>query len=634
MCEPPGPFDDIVRQLFELVFSWQHPYGGLPETFEGQPAGGWTSAELYAGVVLGDLEDLCPDGAIERLEGWLCTVCEAHGGCGIPHYPVQRDDGTTASQPVVEATAAFLSALTIRDHREDLQRGCVDWIGGAVHESGAWGIAPGEPERVYSTAYASAALAPFLDQVERVTRARMWLQEQRLEFQNGESGWSYRPGLTEVSPLMTVLAAQELREDDAEITPRVLATLKRVASATNCAEEDEFACSDGRKMTFTYAPRLTVIGWLLSRLADSDDRVDAKQILATLAATEHALRTTQRPVPEFDSVRAWHFIELAWGYGAIRRAFGRLSREERDWYADIAAALRADRLRRDVVARASAPLSRVCVRVWYESDVASDRLAGLLAATETLARLLRARMAAELMASGRHTRVEREIQRVKPGAGRTMWGLWDALSAGATQGDCTDFVRQIHAARPFLHTLIDFRNEFAHRAPPTPAGRTRLATDWDGALLSSLELLADLRDRPLVLLEEVGLPQGSASYLYRIRSSSGVGDQHGDEVVALGSRHADRLGEDVGRSDARLVYLGMPSGEGGAVPLLVSPFVVSLRCEGCARSHLFELEGAGRSDAVGAVRRELTFVSSVCGARLGLMWPTEPDHPLTPVEGA
>ncbi len=643
-----GPFDDVVAALLAGGFASQNADGGLPETFAGDRSGCWTSAEILAAVRVHGLEGLCPAGAVERLEAYLVGVCRRHRGRGLPYYEVCADGEAPTSRPLVEASACLVMALRAGGRPDGVLESVGRWLIEAQAGDGGWGIGPGETPRTYSTAYAVGALDG-LEGVEgageAVARGRRFIEGLAIDA-DGERGWPYRPGLTVARPLPTVLALEVLGLGaESEGAGGVGRFLERAVAGRALVEEDEFATRDGLKMSFAYAPRLVCAAAALRLCGEVSfgegaavaqvraGRVDG--ILRAVALHEHRLRTGGRPVPELPETRLWHFIELAWGYGALRAEFRRRGEAFSARYSEHGVLLGRERGRRRLIGEAMRPVAELARAVWIDAETPSDRLALHLAMTETTCRAVRAQMAAVLMAAGQWAPVQREAARVRPGAGRTLWGLGRAVEGLARRGGDERAVRVAEAfagSREELHRWLGLRNRVAHGLPTGAGDRQRLAEQWDEQALAALGRLAPLFEPPLWSIEEIGLPAGSRGFFYRARAFRGEGAELDERILESERRLPDRIvvqsvgGPGDGRTqereatELRCLYAGDPAGGADAM-LPLGPFAVRALCVSCSEHHVYLLEGAADDASQDEHSLDVVLCAARCATRLVVRWP-------------
>ena len=617
-------FDHIVRPLVTRCFGYQNEDGGLPETFRGQPSGGWTSAEVYAAMAGHDLVGLCDPVQLDRLEDWLIGLCERHDGRGLPYYEVRSSSGAVRSRGVVEAGACLLVGLRARRPGHPLLRRLGDWLESIQRPSGGWGIGEDETERVYSTSYALFALMEE-GRNAAVARGRAWLD--RVALRDLETlSWPFRPGLTEGSALMTALAvhALPLGPEDPQAGPAATFLLRELEKPL-LIEEDEFPTGDGRKMSFIYSPRLASTGALLRLCAAPTDhrRVDPRLdgALRSLARCEYQLATSGRAASELPDERAWHFLELLWGYSMCRTELRRLGPLAERRYREHAALIRAELAQLRVVRRAAPPLAELAHRLWYEAELPIERLELLSAVTENLCRFVRARTASWLLAGGGDGNlVLQELRRGPAGAERMAFGLWPELKRTrldlpATQHhEVAQFLREGPAGRPLLRRLVARRNRYAHRPPTTPASRASLAVEWDAALMDLLGTWPSLVEVPLVTIDEIGHPAHEASFVYRpwLWRGQGSGQRAGlIESLQRLPDHAALPASEQGAVDvaARWVYAGSTGDTAdGLIP--ISPFVIRAACAGCRERHFFLLQHVTGDTA--------HLVAAECGAELAV----------------
>jgi len=632
-----------MRGLLARCFEHQGARGGLPETFPGTRPGCWTSSEVYAAITSLDLVDLCPPDALELLEEYLVEVCERHGGRGLPYYEVLDADGQARSTCMVEASASLCIGLHQRRPGSPLVPSIARWLAESQNATGGWGIASGEPDRTYSTAYAVMALEPLGWSPSEVERGREWLTEAA---RTGEAGtwWSYRPGLEVPSALMTALAVSALGITPGDRrAPGIVRFLLGQVERGRLVEEDEFPTSRGLKLSFLYAPRLASLAALFA-LQDrgaggADSRVDLDRCLRALAHYEFRTRQTGRPAVDLADERLWHYIELGWGYGGVRVGLERLGTTVQRRYEEHAAVVSRDLTRRRLLRRAPPPLAAALARCWEQAELPGERLLELISATEATCRLARARQASFCSCSDRPRSILPALEKPHPGAGTTLRQLWTSLKKARLadprqRASAASLVEQDRALRSLLSRWLGLRNRHAHGGPATAAGRMRAAESWDSLVAEVLCRFDALLEPPFVTLERVGLPGHASGYSYRLRSWRGNEASWESLLLTHDRRVPDHVvvqvqSPDGGRSERTVgcVYTGdlAHGGVDGLLPM--SPFVVRLMCDDCGERHFFLLVGGLRRDSgqgeLDPSTRPLVVHAPRCGAELMLLWPEQ-----------
>lgn len=600
-----APFDDLARARFGQLFNrHQHTLGGFPETFPGTAPGCWTSAELYAAISVFALDDLIPSDGVRRLEGWLLAQCEAAGGNGLSHYPVQ-----SGGRLVVETSAALAIGLRARHKDHPVADRIEGWIASVQAASGGWGIAEGELPRTYSTVYAIDALqfSPF---AEAAGRGRAWLAAVR----RPDGTWPFRPDVAAPAWLPTRLAAYVLAIRPAdEGAPSLAEHLLAVGERDDVVEEDEFPTRGGMKMTLAYADRLVCIAGALDLVASHDD-ARRHRVLRALALYEIDVRSSGSQRSWAGGERLWHSLDFAWGYGAIRKRFGA---EGPAFFAEFDE-VRAEEARRRTVDNfvrvAPSPLAAVAQRAFELSESPSAKIAAHGALVETTARYVRATQLARLPPIDLNAALVKESLRGPGGAGRN---LRTRGACGTGEADAVSVAIKEHGA--ILSRWLDRRNDAAHRMPSTPLARGAFAARFERDALEVAHTLgAAIAASPLCTVQQVSLPMAGVQYRYRIRRWRGVGEPRDDELVTTSVRLADQLSV-VGPAggEAQTVWLDLTGNVAGLCRL--SPLIVRAPCSACRASHFFLLDEV-RPAGDGGAGLSLHLSAPECGGRVSATW--------------
>lgn len=578
-----GLFGVPVRELLRValaalddVASWQNPDGGFPETYAGDRSGCWTTAEVYGALAmlprLSDTLNL----ALESSERFLEAALE-RSQAGLPY--TEPECGRPVA--VVDATAAFLLGAGARGRESSMIERARSWLREARLPDGGWGVCAGGPGvRTYSTAYSILALSGTCDVTPDQARLRS------LQLETG--AWPFRPG-GPPSRLGTSLALASLRgalPPDSEARARRWLMAELVSPRFD--EEDSFFTAEGYKLSFVYAPRLACLATLLDLSIDGGAVTEETRVVV-LDLARHILqvRETRRPCPDFPEVRAWHFIELAWGLAALHRVVATAPARLREELEAVAAtAWEAARrawcatalpwpLRRQSVIAAS-PRSRSAAVVRAVATHLEQLLAFVeLALIVGLRRLPGgAEAVMEHLSRGRRglmdvARVRRSFQR--------------ALGRAVPDASLALPVRLAAELGPVLssdglQSLRDARNDEAHGRPITdPRQIEELRTAWVGLI----EALPGLCAVDLAVIDKLGHDAATTLHVYRFTDLA-----RREERGVVFSAESLETGLWLGDEELTYVYL-----RGGASPLSAGPFALSAHCRGCGTERLFLYRG-------------------------------------------
>ncbi len=624
-------FGDLAQTMLRKCFACQNSDGGLPETFPNTKSGCWTSSEIYAAVSIHGLEPLCPIGAMDSLENYLSIVCKNHDGRGLPYYQVEDAKGEIVSERIVDSSAAFVMGLSVRRPNSPHLSSMREWLVAVQSKSGGWGIFANEPERVYSTAYAVMALEESGHE-GACERGKAFLESLVLE-RDGRVAWPYRPEVSVASPMMTEVASTAVGIGPGDgraagIMEYLVAELEK----PSVAEEEEFHTRSGLKLMFAYSPRLVSLSRTLSLIegqetgrrsrtapfAENPDR-----LLALLARHEYRLRGALRPVPELFDERLWHYVEFAWGYGAIETQMKRLGKDLRRRYDEHVDVMSRELTKERVARIAPPPVSETVRSLWEESTLPGDKIASLVSLTEIAVRLARARMLSLVcLDAAWKPKAYKQLSNPSAGCGKIFWGAWGIFK----KADSSALPREVESVGKRLRTeiaemksgieeWIQMRNRLVHEMPKSPGERRSAAERFESLVLEAFRHWDSLLDPPLVTLEEIGLPGERSLYRYRTRTWRGAGFSPSSCVLDSYLRLPDRMDMNaVGENGAsvpqevRAVYMGYPElGTRGLIPMF--PFVVRMLSLRSSENRFFfcdgiQLEEEGcKQDDPAAVRR-------------------------------
>jgi len=416
--------------------------------------------------------------------------------------------------------------------------------------------------------------------------------EALLSWQDPETGaWPFHPGAAP-SRLGTALAVDALQRrgmlssERRELAVRWLLDQLMLPS---CLEEDSHTVPEGYELEFSYAPRLVPLACVVDWFGSAGEGCQPAVIAMATAHIERRLRISGRPCPELSEVRLWHFIDFAWGHGALLGALDGLPEDARERF-DVAFAKARQELVVWVAARElPRPLRPEALRLAQGLRSPASTSGALASHFEQVFHFILVLHLAGMRAMGgrgqelladhfaRRSRGWSDIFRSRRSVKKAMRtaelplvvaGVDLALEQGLRE-------RQSKAA---LERLVRLRNGTAHGRP---AASARVVAARKADWLLWLDVLHSLHDVQLVTLDRVAHDAVTGRHVYRWVA---VDDQEQAGLAVTSDTHADLLS--VGDTELRAVFARDRKDPGGT-PLNLLPFVGMGHCDGCGAERMW-----------------------------------------------